>query len=81
MHLHSTPHNREEKLFAALEAGCYRFDAAIKGIGGCPMAGDDLVGNMDTEVMIDFFTKEGFSIDVDIAMLKKCSSIASTIFV
>ena len=81
VHLHSTPHNREEKLFAALEAGCYRFDAAIKGIGGCPMAGDDLVGNMDTEVMIDFFTKEGFSIDVDIAMLKKCSSIASTIFV
>lgn len=81
VHLHSAPHNREEKLLAALEAGCYRFDAAIKGIGGCPMAGDDLVGNMDTEVMINFFKKEGYSIDVDMAVLKNCSSIASTIFV
>lgn len=81
VHLHSAAHNREEKLLAALEAGCYRFDAAIKGIGGCPMAGDDLVGNMDTEVMIDFFKKAGFLIDVDMAILKKCSNIASTIFV
>ncbi len=81
VHLHSSPHNREEKLLAALEAGCYRFDAAIKGIGGCPMAGDDLVGNMDTEVMIDLFKRKGYSIDVDIAMLEKCSRIAATIFV
>lgn len=54
VHLHSTPANREEKLEAAIRAGCRRFDGALKGIGGCPMAGDDLVGNMDTEWMIGY---------------------------
>ncbi len=40
---------------AALNAGCKRFDGALKGIGGCPMADDELVGNMDTELMIPYF--------------------------
>jgi len=53
VHLHSTHHNRKAKIDAALQAGCRRFDGALKGIGGCPMAGNDLVGNMDTEWMID----------------------------
>ena len=53
-HLHSSTVNRKEKLEAALNAGCRRFDGALKGIGGCPMAQDDLVGNMPTEFMIDF---------------------------
>lgn len=52
VHLHSTHHNRAGKIDAALDAGCRRFDGALKGIGGCPMAGDALVGNMDTEWMI-----------------------------
>jgi len=55
VHLHSTPHGRIAKLDAALQAGCKRFDGALKGIGGCPMAGDELVGNMDTEWMIRHF--------------------------
>jgi hydroxymethylglutaryl-CoA lyase len=53
VHLHSTHHNRKAKIDAALQAGCTRFDGALKGIGGCPMAGNELVGNMDTEWMID----------------------------
>jgi hydroxymethylglutaryl-CoA lyase len=55
VHLHSTHHNRKAKIDAALEAGCLRFDGALKGIGGCPMAGNELVGNMDTEWMIAHF--------------------------
>jgi hydroxymethylglutaryl-CoA lyase len=55
VHLHSTPENWKDKLAAAVKAGCKRFDGALKGIGGCPMANDALVGNMNTEWMIDFF--------------------------
>lgn len=53
VHLHSTAANWKAKLDAAVQAGCQRFDGALKGIGGCPMAGDELVGNMNMELMID----------------------------
>jgi hydroxymethylglutaryl-CoA lyase len=56
VHLHSSPENLIPKIKAAYQAGCRRFDGAIKGIGGCPMANDDLVGNMNTEVMIRYFS-------------------------
>ncbi len=81
VHLHSAPHNRKEKLDAALKAGCKRFDAAIKGIGGCPMAGDDLVGNLDTEFMINHFRNSGYDINIDIDQLAVCNRIASEIFI
>lgn len=55
VHLHSTPQNWEEKLEAAVRAGCKRFDGALKGVGGCPMADDELVGNMNSELMINYF--------------------------
>ena len=55
VHLHSTLTNWNEKLVAAVKAGCKRFDGALKGIGGCPMADDELVGNMNSELMIDYF--------------------------
>jgi len=55
VHLHSTAHNWREKTEAAFKAGCTRFDGALKGIGGCPMAKDELVGNMATEQMIAYF--------------------------
>ena len=51
VHLHSTNKNWQQKIDAALEQGCTRFDGALKGIGGCPMADDELVGNMDSELM------------------------------
>jgi len=58
-HLHTQPHNWEEKIKAAFESGCKRFDGALKGYGGCPMAKDDLTGNMPMEHMVDYFMKQG----------------------
>lgn len=55
VHLHSTVQNWQEKVEAAVDAGCKRFDGALKGIGGCPMAGNDLIGNLNTEWMIRYF--------------------------
>lgn len=55
-HLHTTPDKWFEKVDAAYKAGCRRFDGAIQGFGGCPMAKDDLTGNMPTEKMLSYFT-------------------------
>lgn len=58
-HLHTTPDKWEEKVEAAYNAGCRRFDSAIKGYGGCPMATDKLTGNMPTENLLSYFNKKG----------------------
>jgi hydroxymethylglutaryl-CoA lyase len=81
VHLHAAPHTWEAKLAAAFEAGCKRFDGALKGIGGCPMAGDDLVGNMDTELMIPYFQQQGLQGQLDMEALAVCSKMAAGIFV
>ena len=65
-HLHTTPDTWEEKVHAAYTSGCKRFDGAIKGFGGCPMAADDLTGNMPTEKMLSYFKKN--NIDTGILM-------------
>lgn len=57
-HLHTRADNWYKKVLAAYEAGCTRFDGAIKGYGGCPMAKDELIGNMPTENLVDFFEKK-----------------------
>ena len=57
-HLHSTPNKWHEKVDAAFKAGCNRFDGAIKGYGGCPMAKDELTGNMPTEKLLSYFTTQ-----------------------
>ena len=57
-HLHTTPDKWHEKVDAAYKAGCRRFDGAIQGFGGCPMAKDDLTGNMPTEKMLSYFTTQ-----------------------
>ena len=57
-HLHTTPTTWFEKVDAAYKAGCNRFDGAIKGYGGCPMAKDDLTGNMPTEKLITYFNQQ-----------------------
>ncbi len=80
VHLHSTNANWQQKLNAALENGCKRFDGALKGIGGCPMAGDELVGNMDSELMISYFKDKGFLEDLNMQALTECSAMASEIF-
>ncbi|MBK7558758.1 MAG: hydroxymethylglutaryl-CoA lyase [Chitinophagaceae bacterium] len=80
VHLHSTPSNWKEKVDAALQAGCMRFDGALKGIGGCPMADDELVGNMDTELMIPYFAEKKLLNNLDMDALQKCSQLAAEIF-
>ena len=57
-HLHTTPQTWKEKVLAAYHAGCTRFDTAIQGFGGCPMAKDDLTGNMPTEKLISFLNEQ-----------------------
>lgn len=81
VHLHSTPNNRADKIDAALNAGCLRFDGALKGIGGCPMANDELVGNMDTEWMIAHFEKAGYSLQLDRKALANAARLANEIFI
>src|SRR5688572_11633020 len=81
VHLHSTPYNWLSKLEAAANAGCIRFDGALKGIGGCPMAQDDLVGNMNTENIIDYFDKKNLLPGIDKNALQHSLEIASRIFV
>ncbi len=81
VHLHSTPLNWQEKVDAALQAGCLRFDGALKGIGGCPMADDELVGNMDTELMIPYFNELNLLNNLDRTALKECSRMAAEVFI
>lgn len=81
VHLHSTVMNWKEKVDASVQAGCRRFDGALKGIGGCPMADDELVGNMDTELMIPYFNELNLLNNLDDAALQKCSRLAAEIFV
>lgn len=80
VHLHSTANNWKDKLQAAVDAGCKRFDGALKGIGGCPMAQDDLVGNMDSEKMIDYFDGHSLFRNNNKEALIKALSLANTIF-
>ena len=81
VHLHSTPTNWKEKVDAALQAGCKRFDGALKGIGGCPMADDELVGNMDTELMIPYFEELKLLNHLNKEALINCSRLATEIFI
>ena len=81
VHLHSRPDNWQEKLEAAVKAGCKRFDGALKGIGGCPMADDELVGNMNSESMINYFEEQGLLQGLNKKALNESLQIASNIFV
>ena len=81
VHLHSNPENWKEKLEAAVRAGSKRFDGALKGIGGCPMANDELVGNMNTELMIGYFEGHKILEGLNKEALAQSLQIASEIFV
>ena len=69
VHLHSRPDNAEEKILAAYQAGCRRFDSALAGLGGCPFAGDELVGNIPTESVLFALAKAGATPPIDPATL------------
>jgi hydroxymethylglutaryl-CoA lyase len=64
-HLHTTPTTWKEKIGAAYTSGCKRYDGAIKGFGGCPMAADDLTGNMPTENILSFFDEKNIELGLD----------------
>jgi hydroxymethylglutaryl-CoA lyase len=80
VHLHATPDNWREKLDAAVKAGCKRFDGALKGIGGCPMADDELVGNMNSELIINYFEEHNLLSNLNKEALAKSLRIAGEIF-
>jgi hydroxymethylglutaryl-CoA lyase len=80
VHLHSTIENWQAKTAAAFEAGCNRFDGALMGIGGCPMANDDLVGNMNTEWMINYFKSQDVLPQLNFDALQNSLTIAGEIF-
>lgn len=79
-HLHSRPESIEEKVIAALKGGCRRFDGALQGFGGCPMAKDELVGNMATEVMIETLEKQGYELDLNKSELAESLKLARFVF-
>jgi len=80
VHLHATPSTAREKIAAAFDAGCKRFDSAIKGFGGCPMANDELVGNLATETVVSFLEGKGVSTGLDSAALATSLVVADEIF-
>ena len=81
MHLHSTPQHSEEKIKAAFESGCVRFDSAIKGFGGCPMAKDDLTGNIATEKIIAYLKQNQIDLDLNISAFEKAVNISEEVFI
>jgi hydroxymethylglutaryl-CoA lyase len=79
-HLHTTPGKWHEKMDAAYRAGCRRFDGAIKGFGGCPMARDELTGNMPTEKMLSYFTENKVNTGVQWMVFEAAYNKASELF-
>ena len=79
-HLHTTPSSWHEKVAAAYQAGCLRFDGAIQGFGGCPMAKDELTGNMPTEKVLSYFTAEKKDTSINTMSFESAYNEASDIF-
>ncbi|MEP0986479.1 hydroxymethylglutaryl-CoA lyase [Ekhidna sp.] len=79
-HLHSTPTTISEKVAAAYESGCRRMDGALKGYGGCPMAKDDLTGNMATEKMLAYFNAANVETGLDMTEFKAAMNMTPSIF-
>jgi len=79
-HLHTTPDKWEEKVKAAYDSGCRRFDAAIKGFGGCPMASDKLTGNMPTENLLGYFKNNNIPFSLDMQAFKNAMLLATQTF-
>jgi len=79
-HLHTTPDTWQEKVVAAYENGCTRFDGAIKGFGGCPMAKDDLTGNMPTENLIEYFNQNNINTGLNLEEFNNSLTKALKVF-
>lgn len=79
-HLHTTPDTWKEKMEAAYAAGCRRFDHAVKGFGGCPMAADQLTGNMPTERVLEFFTEKNIATGIEMQNFNSSMILAGETF-
>lgn len=79
-HLHTHPSAWYDKVHAAYKSGCVRFDGAIQGFGGCPMAKDELTGNMPTEKLISYFTSQKANIDLNVLAFESAHNQASELF-
>ena len=79
-HLHTAPHSWREKVDAAYRAGCRRFDGAIQGFGGCPMAKDELTGNMPTEKLLSYCAQQKIDHGVHLTRFESAFNKASDIF-
>jgi len=79
-HLHTTPSKWKEKVHTAYEAGCRRFDSAIKGYGGCPMAKDELTGNMPTEKLLEYFKENSVDLNLNEEAFNSVFSNANNVF-
>lgn len=79
-HLHTQPHNWREKVQTAYENGCRRFDGALRGYGGCPMAKDDLTGNMATENMLYYFDELQLDLNLDRGAFGKSMAMVTEVF-
>ncbi len=80
-HFHANQENWQMKIQTAFEAGCRRFDGAIGGFGGCPMAEDDLVGNINTQNMIQFFENQGAELGLDKSEFNKSVKMSYSVFI
>jgi hydroxymethylglutaryl-CoA lyase len=78
--LHTIPNKWEEKVKAAYDSGCRRFDSAIKGFGGCPMATDKLTGNMPTENLISYFKKNNIAFSLDLNAFAEAMALSTQTF-
>lgn len=79
-HFHAAPYNWEEKVAAAYAEGCKRFDSSIRGIGGCPMAKDELVGNLATENMLAFCSKHKEPVNLSMHSFVDAERLADAVF-
>ena len=79
-HLHSTPDTRDEKILATLDAGCKRIDSAINGFGGCPMAKDELTGNMATENVLNLLEHQQIDHGIDAEAFAEAMVMAGKVF-
>ena len=80
IHLHATPGTWREKVDAAYKSGCKRFDSAVKGFGGCPMAADELTGNIATENVISYLSEKGIDLELNMNKLSEAMEYANCIF-
>lgn len=79
-HLHSEPETSYNKIKSAFEAGCRRFDGVIKGYGGCPMASNQLVGNIPTEKLVSFIEKKKVSTKINLSKFEECYQLSSDFY-